>query len=111
MYAIDRMIIIVVIVVPRMYEYCIKIELLYIRCASHDDNSSSFSISSNRMNSSQFSVQLPKDIPPLSVISSAHFYCSSYICFRNIIFAWVVTVPVVAAIAALAMLALEAFVV
>ncbi|CAH0747441.1 unnamed protein product [Diatraea saccharalis] len=31
--------------------------------------------------------------------------------FRNIIFAWVVTVPVVAAIAALAMLALEAFVV
>ncbi|XP_026726031.1 sodium-dependent phosphate transporter 2 [Trichoplusia ni] len=31
--------------------------------------------------------------------------------FRNIIFAWVVTVPVVAAIAALAMLGLEAFVV
>ncbi|XP_045513602.1 sodium-dependent phosphate transporter 1-A [Pieris brassicae] len=31
--------------------------------------------------------------------------------FRNIIFAWVVTVPVVAAIAALSMLALEAFVV
>lgn len=31
--------------------------------------------------------------------------------FRNIIFAWVVTVPVVAAVAALSMLALEAFVV
>ncbi|KAL4709201.1 hypothetical protein ACJJTC_008129 [Scirpophaga incertulas] len=31
--------------------------------------------------------------------------------FRNIIFAWVVTVPVVAAIAALSMLALEAFVI